>query len=144
MSTPRKTSASHRLSGAFASHPKRELERAQELMDPRVLGDPPRALSAAQKACWREIAGTCLPGVLSRSDRIALHLASCLFASFKADSADFSAAKLGRLESLLASFAMTPTARTRIQSRDVLAGTFGDGNDPSNPFYNNGRFTARE
>jgi hypothetical protein len=135
--TPRKKSSSHRLNGSWQTNPGRAEARARELRDPRVLGTPPTSLTAAQRRCWREIERTCTPGILRRSDRIAVHLASALFDEFLTAGSTMAAAKIARLENLLASFGMNPVSRTKITRPDDFdsgPNPFDECDDPPNPF----------
>lgn len=90
------------------------------------IGDPPDHLSEAARACWSELVEHMPPGVAFDSDRLSLELAACLLAEFRADPAGFMAAKLTRLHSLLASFGMTPSDRSRVAVADPI--------DPDDPW----------
>ncbi len=67
------------------------------------------------KKCWREIVKLSPDGVFGNSDRWAAEIASQLMAEFRRDPVEFTAAKLARLDSLLARFGFTPSDRTKIQ-----------------------------
>lgn len=100
--------------GAFARHPERKRARAAEPEPASELGEPPEHFTAEQSACWREFARLAHRDVMADADRIAVEMAAVLLADFRADPSGFSSAKYQRLQSLLATFGMTPADRSRV------------------------------
>ncbi len=114
MAGPRTPTKVLELRGAFDKHPERKSERSGEPKPKGNLGQPPKRLSAGAKTAWREFAKHAPEGVFGDSDRVAVEIASVLLAEFREDPAEFSAARMARLDSLLGRFGMTPADRSKV------------------------------
>ena len=77
-------------------------------------GQPPDNLTDLEQAAWFEILNQTYPGVIGISDRLALELMARLVVEMRTNYAEMPAAKVSRLETLLARFGMTPADRQRI------------------------------
>ena len=111
MARPRKPTNVLELTGAFKKDPQRRREDAESA---GPLSDAPPHLGGAVLHAWNEIARYAPRDVLTDSDRISLEVAANLLAQFRADPAEFPAAKLVRLEALLGKFGMTPADRSKV------------------------------
>lgn len=98
--------------GAFKRHPERKRGGEPEVRDP--LGAPPEDLSPAELRWWHEFAARAPVGVLTAADWPILLMASKLMAEFMFDSTAMNAGRLGRLQSLLGTFGMTPSDRAKL------------------------------
>ena len=114
MARPRKPTHVLELSGAFQKNPQRRRAREAEPEITLGVGDPPAGLTTLEDAAWREIAQTAHVGILSAGDRIAVEMAARLLAEFRAAPLAFPNARLTRLNHLLSSFGMTPSARSLV------------------------------
>jgi hypothetical protein len=130
MARPRTPTATLILRGSFEKDPQRLTKRAGEPVVDLDVGEPPQYLSSERRLCWIELKNSAAHGVLSKSDRIALEMAAHLLAALRADPGSFTAAKYSRLQSLLASFGMTPSDRSKVT---------GGATKKPNRFANNGR-----
>lgn len=101
--------------GAFKKNPNRRPIDEPPADDAGPVGDPPEYFNDRQRATWSEIVATCHAGVLCGADRIAVEMAAVLLDQFRADPVEFKAAKIVRLDSLLARFGMTPSDRTKVK-----------------------------
>lgn len=119
MGRPRTPSNILDARGAFDKNPNRR--RVDEPEPNGDIGDPPERFNAAERAAWAEIIGACTQGVFCQSDRIAVEVAAVLLAMFRADPAGIPAAKLVRLDSLLARFGMTPSDRSKVSAPKAKA-----------------------
>lgn len=99
--------------GAFKKNPQRA--RPDEPESTEDVGDPPESFDADQRAAWNEFVKTCHVGVLGKADRIALEIASVLLADFRFNPVGMPAAKLARLDSMIARFGMTPSDRSKVK-----------------------------
>ena len=102
------------LRGAFKKDPQRRKLRANEPVGIPGLGEPPERLGDAEKAAWGEIASTCAQGVLTQADRLAVEVAARLLAELWETGQKFHNAKLRVLRSMLMSFGMTPSDRSKV------------------------------
>lgn len=84
MPANRKPTAILEASGAFRKNPKRRADRENEPKPAGPLGNPPDWLNDKERECWREILEEVPPGVLTKSDGIALATAASLYATIKA------------------------------------------------------------
>lgn len=100
-------------SGAFKKNPNRG--RPKEPKVTKKLGKPPYTLSDSQLKAWKEIVTQAPGGVLTFADRINVEMASGLLAEYRMTQTDFSAAKMSRLQSILATFGMSPADRSRVE-----------------------------
>ena len=112
MGRPRTPSKVLEMRGAFDKNPQRK--RSDEPKPKAGLGNPPKQLAPGAKAVWKELAKHAPEGVFGDSDRIAVEIASVLLAEFREDPAEFSAARMARLDSLLGRFGMTPADRSKV------------------------------
>lgn len=111
MGRPRTPTNVLELKGAFKKNPQREREDAETA---GALKPPPTHMTEGQKAIWREFVKAAPKGVITESDRFSLELVATLLDEFRADPAEFTAAKLVRLETLIGKFGMTPADRAKI------------------------------
>jgi hypothetical protein len=112
MGRPRTPSNILDARGAFDKNPNRRREN-----EPDAVGDVgthPERFNAGEVLAWNDIVSTCHAGVLCRSDRLAVEMAAVLYAMFRADPAGMPAAKVARLDSLMARFGMTPSDRSKV------------------------------
>ena len=114
------------LKGADRKDPQRFRDRKAAPKSELPLGQAPDDFDAGQKRAWFELSSYAIPGTLTGADRMALETASVLVAEFRANRAEFPAAKYGRMLQCLSAFGMTPVDRQK------LGATKGD--DESNPF----------
>lgn len=114
MGRPRTPSNILDARGAFDKNPNRR--RVDEPEPNGEIGEPPKRFSAAELLAWSEIVSTCAAGVFCKSDRLAVEVAAVLLAMFRADPAGIPAAKLARLDSLMARFGMTPSDRSKVSA----------------------------
>ena len=114
MSRPRTPTNILELRGAFKKDPQRRKLRANEPKPETAIGLPPDRLDVQDRAAWDEIVSHCCPGVLTGSDRLTVELAARLLAELWDEGRSFHNAKLARLQSLLASFGMTPSDRSKV------------------------------
>lgn len=105
------------LRGAFKKHPERKGERADEPAADGDIGDPPKTLSPAAAACWREIVGLAHAGTLSRGDRLIVEHGAQLLAQLRADDWKVHPTLLIRWEGFLGRLGMTPSDRSKVQVR---------------------------
>ena len=112
-----------RLRGVEKNHPERLKERENEPVNKSPLGNPPRHLSKAQKAAWREIVKYSISGVLGQADRIAVEMAATLLVKCRGLEYEFqdkvkklwaTNAEQNLLFKYLAQFGMTPADRSKI------------------------------
>lgn len=123
MARPRTPSNILDARGAFDKNPNRRRENEPEpLAD---IGEVPERLKTDEAEAWAEIVSSGHEGVFCQADRIAVEVASVLLAAFRADPIGMPAAKLARLDSLLARFGMTPSDRSKVSAPKKAA---------SNPF----------
>lgn len=123
MSRPRTPTNVLDMRGAFKTHPERAAARANEPVVVDPVGEPPARCPADIAEAWRELAGQAPAGVLTAADRVALEMAALLLVKFRASPLTFTAAEFGRLQSILASFGMTPADRSRVGVANKPAST---------------------
>lgn len=97
--------------GAFKTHPERKRQDAEASGE---LSAPPLHLTGSTLGAWHEIVACAPRDVITESDRLSLELMASLLAEFRQSPADFTAAKLVRLEALLGKFGMTPADRAKV------------------------------
>jgi len=102
------------MRGAFAKNPKRGKERENEPDAGGDVGDPPEHLTAAEKAVWVEVLQLTAPGVVGKSDRLALEMLACMIAQIREVHWMVPAAVLTRCETLMGKFGMTPADRSKV------------------------------
>ncbi|MET3229982.1 UNVERIFIED_ORG: hypothetical protein ABIC54_002167 [Burkholderia sp. 1263] len=86
----------------------------------------PAYFNTQERAAWDEISESAPVGALRNSDRFIVELAARLLAEQRANWLDFPAARLARLESMLARMGFSPTDRARVG--------VGKGKPKANPF----------
>lgn len=119
MARPRTPTNVLALRGAFDKDPKRGVARENEPQPNGDVGDPPIGQTVAVHDAWKAIVECCAPGVLCKSDRIALQIAAVLLAEFNGNAAEMPAARIARLDSLLSRFGMTPSDRSKVSVPNV-------------------------
>jgi hypothetical protein len=124
MARPRTPTNVLEMRGAYKKNPQRKREDEPEVAT--GLGPAPDYFSPEQADAWNVITSQCHAGVLCHADGIAVEIAAVLLANFRANPVDMPAAKLARLDSLLARFGMTPSDRSKV------AGAKKE--EPANPF----------
>ena len=97
-------------------------KRGQEPTDTQPIGRCPAGFTAAQKTAWREITAND-PGVLQKSDRVAVETTSRLLAEIRGG--ELQASKIALLTNLLHKLGQTPVGRNYVQVREP---------EPANPF----------
>ncbi|MDA9982486.1 hypothetical protein N9H39_07065 [Gammaproteobacteria bacterium] len=112
MPRPRKPSNILELTGAKRRNRKRYANRGKTATDNRPVGRAPAHLTADQKQAWREIVKSAPPGVLQKSDRIAVESVAMLLTQIRAG--DTQAAKVALLTMMLNKMGMTPTGRNSV------------------------------
>lgn len=98
--------------GAFKKNPNRA--RTDEPSAETQLGDAPDFFTLDQVVAWNDIVSTSHAGVFCQADRSAVEIAAVLYAMFRQDPAGMPAAKLARLDSLIARFGGTPADRSKV------------------------------
>ena len=114
MPAPRTPTNILELRGSFKKDPQRRKAHATEPVDTRAPGEPPERLSEAERTAWAEISSNCSPGVLVQSDRLAIEVTSRLLAELWETGQKFHNAKLRVLRSMLMSFGMIPSDRSKV------------------------------
>lgn len=107
----RKTTAVLEAKGSFKKNPK--LKR----VDPKTsdeIGSPPAYFDNVERRVWQELIETSPDGVLTKSDRTILEIASTLLSDYRKDRASFNTSRVNILQRALASLGMTPIDRGRI------------------------------
>ena len=127
MARPRTPSNVLQMRGAFDKNPKRGREREGEPEANGEIGEPPESLSEDAKKCWFEIEGLLAPGVLCRSDRLALEMAASLLVQMREMKWVAPAALIARYEAQIGKFGMTPSDRSKVSVPKALQ---------ANPFTN--------
>ena len=112
MPTPRKPDNVLRLTGAKKRNPARYRSRGKPPVDQRCIGCCPGFLTDAQKTAWRELVKND-PGVLQRSDRIAVEMTARLMAEIR-QGGEVTAATQAPLASMLQKLGQTPTGRNSV------------------------------
>lgn len=130
-----KPTAELQANGTMKKHPGRYAERTKnEPTEIAPLGDPPAHLTAPVKAAFREIVATIPPGVAWKSDRLTIELAAMLLTEVRASPTTVPAARLTRLQSLLASLGLSPVDRTRVSIKPPPGAPAPEGRDPARFF----------
>src|ERR1700712_1529183 len=111
MARPRKPTALLELVGAFDKNPARRRDRAPEPAGIGNVGDPPSRLTLEQRRAWREIVTNAIPGVIGRSDRLALESFARLLA--QEWSGGLTGPERTALGKFFSTFGMTPGDRSR-------------------------------
>lgn len=111
MARPRTSAAVLQLKGAFKDNPNRTREDAKVN---KPIGEPPKSLTPAQLKIWKEIVPKIPAGIAGDADESIVEMVVILFAEFRSNSAEFTAAKYGTLHRLLSDLGMTPQGRAKI------------------------------
>lgn len=98
--------------GSFKAHPERR--RGGEPVVTEPIGDCPAHIVGGAAQAWHEITTGAPDRVLTSADRLSVEVAAVLLAAFRADPAEFPAARLVRLCALLGTFGMTPSDRAKM------------------------------
>lgn len=127
MARPRLPTKILEMRGTFRDHP--ELRRPRE-PKPKAGGFPARApshMTAAQRACWREVTQAAPDGVLTRSDVLVVEMTAVLLEEFRSQGASMSSARLNRLATLLGRLGLDPSGRASLVAAPVeKANEFAD------------------
>lgn len=100
------------LKGADKKNPQRyRLEPPKTALP---LGTAPEHMTDAAKAVWFELETYAPNGVLAGADRLMLETAAVLVAEFRANTAEFPAAKMGHMIGILARLGMSPADRQKL------------------------------
>jgi hypothetical protein len=83
MGRPRKPTAQLEAIGAFDKDPQRKAARENEPKPNGPIGEPPAYFDDAHRAIWFELIDECAKGVLAKSDRKHLELATRLTAKMR-------------------------------------------------------------
>jgi phage terminase small subunit len=83
MPAHRKPLAAHRLSGATKKNPQRFRARENEPTTNAPIGEPPKHLTADEKAVWKEVVKVSPKGILTNADRLLLEVACRLVTQFR-------------------------------------------------------------
>ena len=124
MPNHRKSDNILQLTGAKRRNRKRYADRGNAPVDNRGIGRCPAFLTGSQKVAWKELVKNSPPGVLQRSDRIAVEMVARLMVQIR-EGDGATAATQAVLTSMLQKLGMTPTSRNSISIPAP---------EPSNPF----------
>lgn len=108
------------LKGADKKNPQRYAKTAPKSGKP--LGKAPAHLPEDVAEAWRELERCALPGVLTASDRFVMEVAASLLAEFRANRAEFKAAKYSHLIGCLARLGLTPADRQKLGTEKPAEG----------------------
>jgi phage terminase small subunit len=108
------------LKGATKKDPQRYKKEAPTTG--KALGKPPAHLPEDVVTVWKELEKCSLPGVLTSADRFVLEVAASLLAEFRANRADFKAAKYSHLIGCLARLGLTPADRQKLGTEKTREG----------------------
>lgn len=100
------------LKGATKHDPQRYKKEVPKSAKP--LGSAPSHLTPDVISTWIELEACALPGVLTGSDRFVMEVAASLLAEFRANRAEFKAAKYSHLIGCLARLGLTPADRQKL------------------------------
>jgi phage terminase small subunit len=113
MPTPRKSIEQLKLSGSYQQNKKRYDNRLTTVPTIQLpVGRPPTHLEAAEKAVWAELVRVAHPGLLARSDRLILEVATKLVVRMR--TTDTKTSEVNALMNVLAKLGMTPAARLKM------------------------------
>ncbi|MDA9981517.1 hypothetical protein N9H39_02025 [Gammaproteobacteria bacterium] len=113
MANPRKPSNILRLTGAKRKNPGRYKGRGKTATDNRPVGRCPSFLTEPQKVAWKELVANSAPGVLLRSDRIAIELTVRLLVQVR-EGDHVTSATQAVLTSMLSKLGLTPASSTNV------------------------------
>jgi hypothetical protein len=123
MGRPRTPTSTLELKGAFKKDPARGEARQNEPVPAGPLGDPPEALTEAQKNCWREIAANAHKGVLAQADRFLVEISAVLLEKWRRGASNLG--ELIELGKCLGRMGLTPSDRSKVAATPT---------ETSNPF----------
>jgi hypothetical protein len=113
MPTPRKNIEQLKLSGTFQMNKKRYEHRLATVPTIQLpVGRPPTHLGAAERLVWAELVRVAHPGLLTRSDRLILEIATKLVIRMR--TTDPKTSEVNALMNVLAKLGMTPAARLKM------------------------------
>ena len=112
MGRPKTPTALLDARGAFKKHPERKRNGEPQVRE--SIGLVPDWFSPEQVSAWQQITSSAPMGVLTGADSLAVEISAVLLAEFRYDPAEFQAGKLGRLQSFLGQFGMTPADRAKL------------------------------
>lgn len=126
MGRPRKPTAQLELVGAFKKNPQRA--RESEPVCGEEVGEAPDRLSKTQQEAWDYIVHSCVPGVLTKMDRVYLELCSIALAyvwgwnaarqgresEFEAKDIALNSVSLKDVGAMLGKLGMTPSERSKV------------------------------
>ncbi len=113
MARPRTPLNIIKMRGSDKVNPGRFKDRENQ-MQPESIGRVPNHLKPEYKKIWKEIANHLPAGTIAATDRIALETLCKLIFVMRFDFENMTAAQLGKLESLLGRFGMTPSDRSKV------------------------------
>ena len=113
MGRPRKPTSILELTGAFDKDPKRAELRVNEPIPSPDVGDAPPYFNDYLRAIWDEIMENAAPGVIKRSDRLALEAWCLIIAQIRCGIAQ--APIYAQHKAYAQQFGMTPAARSMVQ-----------------------------
>lgn len=108
------------LKGATKKDPQRYKKEAPTTG--KALGKPPAHLPEDVVTVWKELEKCSLPGVLTSADRFVLEVAASLLVEFRANRAEFKAAKYSHLIGCLARLGLTPADRQKLGTEKTREG----------------------
>jgi len=113
MPTPRKSIEQLKLSGSYQQNKKRYDNRLTTVPTIQLpVGRPPTHLLPAERLVWAELVRVAHPGLLARSDRLALEVATKLVIRMR--TTDAKTSEVNALMNVLAKLGMTPAARLKM------------------------------
>ena len=112
MARPRTPTAVLDARGSFKKDPQRKRDGEPIVKEP--LGPAPDYLSDSQRVAWNEIVARAPLGVLTQADTHAVEMTAKLIADSRDNWDKFPVSSMGRLQSLLGAFGMTPSERSRL------------------------------
>jgi len=108
------------LKGATKKDPQRYKKEAPTTG--KALGKPPAQMPEDVVTVWKELEKCSLPGVLTSADRFVLEVAASLLVEFRANRAEFKAAKYSHLIGCLARLGLTPADRQKLGTEKTREG----------------------
>lgn len=112
MARPRTATAILEARGAFVRNPKRE--RADPECSSPFPTVAPSHLNPLQVKCWHIIREITPTTVLQGADILAVELAACLWAEFRADPVEMTNGRIGQLRSALGALGLSPADRAKL------------------------------
>lgn len=113
MARPRTASNILDARGAFRKNPQRARPNEPKVTDP-IADHAPAHLDEAEQGCWRELRDQIPAGVLTAADSATLEVVAVLFARFRKDKSDMSAAHLTRMTAMMGRLGLDPSGRASL------------------------------